>query len=67
MKDDNSEVRLNSISNLMKIADILGLDLINPAQLPTIGNLLKDAQWRVRMAAVEFIGQFSVKFGKEAY
>jgi len=51
----------------MKIAEILGLDLINPAQLTTIGNLLKDAQWRVRMAAVEFIGQFSVKFGKEAY
>jgi hypothetical protein len=51
----------------MKIADILGLDLINPGQLTTIGNLLKDAQWRVRMAAVEFIGQFSVKFGKEAY
>lgn len=32
-----------------------------------IGQLLKDAQWRVRMAAVEFIGQLSVKFGKEMY
>jgi len=35
--------------------------------LTQIGQLLKDAQWRVRMAAVEFIGQLSVKFGKEMY
>jgi len=41
--------------------------MLNPAFLTQLGNMLKDAQWRVRMAAVEFIGYASAKFGKECY
>lgn len=41
--------------------------MLTPAFLTQLGSMLKDQQWRVRMAAVEFIGHSSVKFGKEAY
>jgi len=41
--------------------------MITPPFLTQLSAMLKDAQWRVRMAAVEFIGHASVKFGKECY
>lgn len=41
--------------------------MMTPAFLTQLGSMLKDTQWRVRMAAVEFIGHASVKFGKECY
>ena len=67
LKDDNSEVRLNSIQNLYKIIDILQMDMLTPAIMTILTSLLKDTQWRVRMATVEFIGHASVKFKKECY
>jgi serine/threonine-protein phosphatase 2A regulatory subunit A len=67
LKDDNSEVRLNSIQNLSKIAEVLFMDMLNAGFMTQLGALLKDAQWRVRMAAVEFIGHASIKFKKDCY
>lgn len=67
LKDDNSEVRLNSIQNLHKIIEILHMDMITPAIIAILTNLLKDSQWRVRMATIEFIGHASIKFKKECY
>lgn len=67
LKDDNSEVRLNVVQNLIKIADIVSVDLISPSFITILQNLTKDSQWRVRMGAIELVGDLSLKFGREVY
>lgn len=67
LKDDSSEVRLNVASNMIKIAKQTGPDLLSPSSLTILTNLTKDAQWRVRMAAIELIGDLSLEFGLEIY
>ncbi len=67
LKDDNAEVRLNVIQNLIKLADVVHSDLLSPAFLTIQSNMMKDAQWRVRMGVIELIGDLAVKFGKEVY
>ena len=41
--------------------------MLTPSMLSILTNLTKDAQWRVRMATVELIGEFSIEFGKDAF
>lgn len=67
LKDENSDVRLNCVQNILKIADVLGNDFVDPPIIALLQNLIKDPQWRVRMAAVELIGRLSVKLGRESY
>ena len=67
MKDDSSEVRLNVAQNMSKLANVVGGDLLTPSMLSILTNLTKDAQWRVRMATVELIGDFSLAFGKDIF
>ena len=52
---------------MIKVADILGQDLVNNIFVQTITNLTKDAQWRVRMGTVELLGKLSCKLGPEFY
>lgn len=52
---------------MMKIADVMDKDLINPHFLTTLTNLTKDKQWRVRQAAITLIGNLSCKFGRDMY
>lgn len=67
LKDENSEVRLNVVQNLIKLADVVGLDLLSPSFLSIMSNMTKDAQWRVRMGVFELIGDLSLKFGKDTF
>jgi hypothetical protein len=67
MKDDNAEVRLNVIQNLIKVADVVQTDLLSSQFLSIISNITKDAQWRVRMAVIELVGDMAIKFGKETF
>ena len=43
LKDESSDVRLSSISHLLKIVAILGLTIINPPFLTTLTTLTKDS------------------------
>jgi serine/threonine-protein phosphatase 2A regulatory subunit A len=42
LKDESSEVRLNVVSNLNKLAEIAGSSLLSPALLTILNNLTKD-------------------------
>lgn len=67
LKDDNSEVKLNVVSGLVKLANVVGEDLMSTQLLNTLGNMTKDGQWRVRMAVFELISDLAIIFGKDAY
>lgn len=67
IKDENADVRLNVSSGLFKVAQIVGPDILSPQFLTTLTNMTKDAQWRVRMAVFELIGDLSKLFGKEVF
>jgi len=67
IKDENADVRLNVCSGMIKLAPVLGQDMLNPTFLTTISNMTKDAQWRVRMTVFELIGDLAKTFGKEVF
>ena len=59
IKDENADVRLNVCSGLIKVAQVIGPEILTPQFLTTLTNMTKDAQWRVRMAVFELIGDLS--------
>lgn len=67
LKDDNSEVKLNVVTGLIKIANVVGNDLLSSGLLTILGNMTKDGQWRVRMAVFELISDLALLYGKEIY
>ena len=42
LKDDNSEVKLNVVLGLVKIANVVRDDLLTQSLLSTLGNMTKD-------------------------
>lgn len=42
-------------------------ELLSPSFLAILNNITKDAQWRVRMAVIELVGDMAIKFGKDAF
>ena len=67
LKDDNSEVRLNVASNMHKLGTTVGAELLSSALIATLTTMTKDAQWRVRMAVFELIGDLANQFGQEVF
>lgn len=67
LKDDNSEVRLNVASNMHKLGTTVGAELLSSALITTLTTMTKDAQWRVRMAVFELIGDLANQFGQEVF
>lgn len=67
IKDDSSEVRFNVISNMNKIAKVLGEDFLTPTMISNLEDLTKDNQWRVQSAAFELIGDLMINLKKPAY
>jgi len=67
LKDDNSEVKLNVVKGLIKIAKVVGAELLSNQLLTLLTNMTKDGQWRVRMAVFELIADFALLFGKDVY
>jgi hypothetical protein len=43
IKDENADVRLNVASGMIKLAPVIGPELLNPAFLTTLTNMTKDA------------------------
>lgn len=43
IKDENADVRLNVVEGLIKVAHIVGPDLLTPQFLTTLSNMTKDA------------------------
>ena len=43
IKDENADVRLNVAAGIIKIAPVIGVELLTPPFLTTITNMTKDA------------------------
>ncbi|XP_006833878.1 PREDICTED: serine/threonine-protein phosphatase 2A 65 kDa regulatory subunit A beta isoform-like isoform X3 [Chrysochloris asiatica] len=63
------EVRLNIISNLDCVNEVIGICQLSQSLLPAIVELAEDAKWRVRLAIIEYMpllaGQLGVEFFDE--
>lgn len=46
LHDSASEVRLNLISTLSSLNDVIGIDLLSQSLLPAILDLAEDSKWR---------------------
>jgi serine/threonine-protein phosphatase 2A regulatory subunit A len=55
LKDDYPEVRLNIISNLECINEVIGVRQLSQSLLPAIVELASDAKWRVRLGIIEYM------------
>ncbi|KAL0973031.1 hypothetical protein UPYG_G00197960 [Umbra pygmaea] len=69
LKDECPEVRLNIISNLDCVNEVIGIRQLSQSLLPAIVELAEDAKWRVRLAIIEYMpllaGQLGVEFFDE--
>uniref|UniRef100_A0A671R216 Serine/threonine-protein phosphatase 2A 65 kDa regulatory subunit A beta isoform-like n=1 Tax=Sinocyclocheilus anshuiensis TaxID=1608454 RepID=A0A671R216_9TELE len=69
LKDECPEVRLNIISNLDCVNEVIGIRQLSQSLLPAIVELAEDAKWRVRLAIFEYMpllaGQLGVEFFDE--
>ncbi|GMF53397.1 unnamed protein product [[Candida] boidinii] len=63
LKDEFSEVRLNIISNLQLVNEVIGIQLLSESLLPAITELAKDKLWRVRLAIIEQIPLLAEQLG----
>lgn len=46
---------------------MVSVDLLSASFLTILTNITKDAQWRVRMALIELVGDMAIKFGKDIF
>ncbi|MCP6117037.1 HEAT repeat domain-containing protein, partial [Klebsiella pneumoniae] len=53
LKDECPEVRLNIISNLECVNEVIGIQQLVQSLLPAIVELAEDTKWRVRLAIIE--------------
>ena len=69
LKDECPEVRLNIISNLDCVNEVIGIQQLSQSLLPAIVELAEDTKWRVRLAIIEYMpllaGQLGVDFFDE--
>ena len=49
------EVRLNIISNLDCVNEVIGIRQLSQSLLPAIVELAEDSKWRVRLAIIEYM------------
>ena len=55
LKDECPEVRLNIISNLDCVNEVIGIRQLSQSLLPAIVELAEDTKWRVRLAIIEYM------------
>ena len=55
LKDEYPEVRLNIISNLDCVNQVIGIKQLSDSLLPAIVELAEDTKWRVRLAIIEYM------------
>ncbi|KAE8657452.1 Serine/threonine-protein phosphatase 2A 65 kDa regulatory subunit A beta isoform [Hibiscus syriacus] len=57
------DVRLNVISKLDQVNQVIGIDLLSQSLLPAIVELAEDRHWRVRLAIIEYIPLLASQLG----
>ena len=64
LKDEVPEVRLNIISNLDCVNEVIGIQQLSQSLLPAIVELAEDNKWRVRLAIIEYMPLLAGQLGK---
>ncbi|XP_062915845.1 serine/threonine-protein phosphatase 2A 65 kDa regulatory subunit A alpha isoform-like [Mobula hypostoma] len=67
LKDKCPEVRLNIISNLDCVNEVIGIHQLSQSLLPAIAELAEDAKWRVRLAIIEYMPLLAGLLGVEFF
>ncbi|KAF1795252.1 HEAT, type 2 [Phytophthora cactorum] len=67
LNDQNSEVRLNVISNLEEGNKVIGIELLSQSLLPAIVHLAEDRQWRIRLAIIDYIPLLAAQLGRDYF
>ena len=67
LRDAASEVRLNLISSLSALNEVIGVDLLSQSLLPAILDLAQDGKWRIRLAIIQHIPLLAEQLGKEFF
>ncbi len=62
LKDEQSDVRLNIISKLDSIHQVIGIELLSQSLLPAIIDLAGDKKWRCRLGVSVCVVIFSLFF-----
>uniref|UniRef100_UPI00398F2A84 serine/threonine-protein phosphatase 2A 65 kDa regulatory subunit A alpha isoform-like n=1 Tax=Pristiophorus japonicus TaxID=55135 RepID=UPI00398F2A84 len=61
------DVRLNIISNLDCVNEVIGIRQLSQSLLPAIVELAEDAKWRVRLAIIEYMPLLAGQLGMEFF
>ena len=60
-------MRLNIISNLASLNEVIGIDLLSQSLLPAIVELSEDTKWRVRLAILEHMPLLAEQLGRKMF
>ena len=63
LRDEYPDVRLNIISNLEQVSNIIGIQLLQKNLLPAIVALAEDRHWRVRLAIINYFPLLARQLG----
>lgn len=67
LKDEFPEVRLNVISNLEAVNEVIGVKQLSSTLLPAMIELAEDPKWRVRLAIIEYMPLLASQLGAEFF
>jgi serine/threonine-protein phosphatase 2A regulatory subunit A len=67
LKDDFPDVRLNIISKLDAVNQVVGIEKLSQSLLPAIYQLAEDRQWRVRLAIIEHLPLLASQLGQDFF
>ena len=67
LKDDFPDVRLNIISKLEQVNNVIGIEKLSSSLLPAIVTLAEDKQWRVRLAIIEYVPLLASQLGVQFF
>lgn len=67
LRDTFPDVRLNIISKLDSVNQVIGIDLLAQSLLPAIQELAEDKHWRVRLAIIECVPLLAGQMGAAVF
>lgn len=67
LKDDCPEVRLNIITNLDCVNEVIGIQQLSQSLLPAIVELAEDPKWRVRLAIIQYMPLLAGQLGEQFF
>ncbi|XP_070024758.1 serine/threonine-protein phosphatase 2A 65 kDa regulatory subunit A beta isoform-like isoform X2 [Nicotiana sylvestris] len=67
LKDESTQIRVNIISKIDQVNQVIGIDLLSQSLLSVIDELSEAKHWRVRVALINFIPLLASQLGVSFY